>query len=123
METYITNRKQYEDIDDVQSEMVTVATDVPQGSILGPLLFILYLNDIADTSNLFNFTIYAENTTLSTTIEVILNNINNGDVKSKINSEIACINDLLKCNKLSLNISKCKYMIFRMPQKKRIIYT
>ncbi len=52
------------------------------------------------------------NTTLSTTIEVIINNINNDDVESKIKSEIACINDWLKCNKLSLIISKCKYMIF-----------
>ncbi len=35
-----------------------------------------------------------------------------------MNSEIACINEWLKCNKLSLNISKCKYMIFHMPQKR-----
>ncbi len=51
-------------------------------------------------------------TTLSTTIEVVLNNINNDNVESKINSEIACINEWLKCNKFSLNISKCTYMIF-----------
>ncbi len=46
------------------------------------------------------------------------NNINNDNVEYKINSEIACINEWLKCNKLSLNISKCKYMIFYMPQKR-----
>ncbi len=93
MESYITNRNQYVDIDDVQLEMLTVTTGVPQGSILGPLLFIIYLNDIANASNLFNFIIYAGDTTLSTTIEVIPNNIKNDDVESKINSEIACIND------------------------------
>ncbi len=71
MESYITNGKQYVDIDDVQSEMLTVTTRVPQGSILGPLLFIIYLNDIAHTSNLFNFIIYADHTTLSTAIDVI----------------------------------------------------
>ncbi len=60
---------------------------------------------------------YADDTTLSTTIEVIINNINNAVVESKINLELACINDLLKCNKLSLNITKCKYMIFHTPQK------
>ncbi len=117
MESYITNRKQYIDIDDVQSEMLRVTTGVPKGSILGPLFIIIYLNDIANVSNLFNFIIYADDTTLSATIEVFLNNINNDDVESKINSEIACINDWLKCNKLSLNISKCKYMIFNMPKK------
>ncbi len=119
-ESYITNRKQYVDIDDVQSEMLTVTTGVPQGSILVPLLVVIYLNDIANANNLFNFIIYADDTTLSITIEVILNNINNDDVESKINSEIACINDWLKCTKLSMNISKCKYMIFHMPPKKKI---
>ncbi len=62
--------------------------------------------------------IYADDTTLPTTIQVILNNMNNDDVESKINSEIACVNDWLKCNKLSLDISKCKYIIFHMPPKK-----
>ncbi len=73
-----------------------------QGSLLCPLRLIIYVYD----------------TTLSTAIEVILNNINNSDVESKINLELACINDWLKCNKLSLNITKSKCMIFHTPQKK-----
>ncbi len=97
MESYLTNRKQYVDMDDVKSEMLMVTTGVPKGSILGPLLFIICVNDIANASNLFNFIIYADNTTLLTTIEVILNNINNDNVESKINLEIACINEWLKC--------------------------
>ncbi len=44
--------------------------------------------------------------------------MNNTDVEYKINLELGCINDWLKCNKPSLNISKCKYMIFHKPQKK-----
>ncbi len=68
MESYLTNRKQYVDMDDVQSEMLTVTTGVPQGSILCPLPFIIYVNDMANLRNLFKFIIYADDTTLSTTI-------------------------------------------------------
>ncbi len=82
MKSYLTNRKQYVDMDDVQSEMLIVTTGIPKGSILGPLLFIIYVNDIAYSGNLFKLIIYADDTTLCTTIEVILNNINNTDVES-----------------------------------------
>ncbi len=73
---------------------------------------------MANSSNLFKFIIYADNTTLSTSIEVILNDMNNAEVEYKINLELGCINDWLKCNKRSLNISKSKYMIFHKPQEK-----
>ncbi len=58
MESYLTNRKQYVDMDDVKLEMLMVTTGVPQGSILGPLLLIIYVNDIANASDLFNFIIF-----------------------------------------------------------------
>ncbi len=118
MASYLTNSKQYVDMDDVQLEILTVTTGVPHGSILGSLLFIIYVNDMANSSNFFKFIIYADDNTLSTTIEVIRNNINNADVESKINLKLACINDWLKCNKLSLNFTKCKYMIFDTRQKR-----
>ncbi len=118
MESNLTIRKQHVDMDDVKSEMLMVTIGVPQGSILSPILFIIYVNDIANASNLFNVIINADETTLSTIMGVILNNINNDKVEPKRNLEIACINEWLKCNKLSLNISKCKYMIFHMPKKR-----
>jgi len=118
MESYLTNRKQYVEMEGVESELLTVITGVPQGSILGPLLFIIYINDIVSASNLFNFIIYADDTTLSTTLEIIIKDTNYGNIESKINRELAGINDWLKTNKLSLNVSKSKYMIFHTPQKK-----
>ena len=64
MESYISDRKQYVDLDGTKSDMLTVKTGIPQGSILGPLLFIIYINDIANSSKIFSFIIYADDTTI-----------------------------------------------------------
>ncbi len=58
------------------------------------------------------------NTTLSTTIEIVINKTNKINIKSKINMELATINDWLKTNTLSTNINKCQYMIFHTFRKK-----
>ncbi len=118
MASYITNRKQYVEINGNKSDLLTITTGVPQGSILGPLLFIIYINDIANASKLFDFIIYADDTTLSTTIEILIKETNNINIESKINMELANINDLLKTSKLSINKNKCKYMIFHTFRKK-----
>ncbi len=101
MESYIINRKQYVEIDGTKSELLNITTGVPQGSILGPLLFIIYIDDIASSSNLFEFIIYADDTTLSTTLEIIVRNTNNTDVETYINKELSGISDWLKINKLN----------------------
>ncbi len=118
LKSYIKNRKQYVEISDSNSDILTVTTGVPKGSIICPLLFIIYINDIAHASNLFNFIIYVDDTTLSTTLEIILKNKPNLNIDTTLNSELEKITDWLKVNKLSLNIAKCKYVIFHMPQKK-----
>ncbi len=64
LNSYLENRKQYVDIDSTKSEVKYITTGVPQRSILGPLLFFIYINDIANASKLFNFIIYVDNTTL-----------------------------------------------------------
>ena len=118
MESYLTNRKQYVNIDGTCSEMSTLNTGVPQGSILGPLLFIIYINDIAEASKIFNFIIYADDTTLSTTLEIVLKDNNTRTTSQVINEELMLVSNWLKLNKLSLNVQKSKYMIFHTPKKK-----
>ncbi len=64
LESYITNRKQYVEMNGIKSDMLSITASVPQRSIISPHLFIIYINGIANSSNIFNFIIYADDTTL-----------------------------------------------------------
>ena len=120
MQSYLDNRQQYVEIDDIKSDTLTIQTGVPQGSILGPLLFIIYINDIANASTLLDMIIYADDTTLSGTLKFISQNTDYADINSAINNELDKINDWLRVNKLSLNVNKTKYMVFHTPQRKKL---
>ena len=109
---FLRGRTQYVAYDKATSDIYPITTGVPQGSILSPLLFIIYINDICNASKLFKMIIYADDTTLYSTLDVF------GTFTTKeINLEITKITDWLKLNKLSINIKKSKFMVFDMPQK------
>lgn len=78
---------------------------VPQGSILGPLLFILYVNDITYTSDVLDFILFADDTTILYSDKNIYNKIN------LINKELQEVSNWFRSNKLSVNASKTNYMI------------
>ena len=118
LQSYISDRQQFVEIDNTRSDTLSLTTGVPQGSILGPLLFLIYINDISLASQMFKLIIYADDTNLNTTFELITNQNPNADIDITLNNELQKISEWLKTNKLSLNVNKSKYMIFHMPQKK-----
>ncbi len=93
MESYLSNRKQYVEIDDSVSNMLDLTTGVPHWSILGPLFFIIYMNDIAHASKMFDFNIYADETTLSTIIEIIIRSTTDLIISEILNNELSMVNN------------------------------
>ena len=113
MVSYISNRKQCVNFNNVVSDKLTLKCGVPQGSILGPLLFIIYINDLPSIMVNFKAVVYADDTTLFTSLNVKSQNYNS----RHLNDELCAISTWLKLNKLSLNVNKTKAMLFRTPQK------
>jgi len=107
---YLTNRSQYIIINNTKSTLKPIITGVPQGSILGPFFFLIYVNDFHKCCNSLSMIHYADDTTLTTTINAPLDN-------SAIISQLNAVYDWLTANKLVLNVKKTKFMIFRTKNK------
>ena len=119
IKSYLTDRKQFVEFDGVKSDMLNISTGVPQGSVLGPLLFIIYLNDISHVSKIFKLICYADDTSIFSTFSSFKSNTTDTNSDRMINKELEKINYWLKVNKLSLNVNKTKFMVFH-PHQKRV---
>ena len=93
---------------------------MPHGSILGPLLFLIYMNDIHEASDKFHSILYADDTSLAEPLctfdTISKKGLNKTILSQNINSKLKAVHDWLCVNKLSLNIAKTKFMIFHHNQ-------
>ena len=104
--SYLTNRMQRTIIDGSLSDPRTLTCGVPQGSILGPLLFILYINDLPDSITKCSVMLYADDTAL------YFSHRDPAEIERILNMEFASVSEWFKVNRLTLNAGKTKFMIF-----------
>ena len=121
-QSYLSNRCQFVDFDGTLSNVLPLTTGVPQGSILGPLLFIIYMNDIYVASDKFRAVLYADDSNMISTlcsfdISLSGHEFNKSNLSHNINRELNNISEWLSINKLSLNVKKTKFMLFHFRQR------
>ena len=114
-QTYLTNRKQRTSVGDTLSVAAPLTVGVPQGSILGPLLFLIYVNDLPSCQLASEIAFYADDTViyyLSTDLF---------DLESKLNSDLATVSNWFSSNLLTLNDSKCNFGILGNSPKLKLV--
>ena len=115
-ENYLSQRTQYVEVDNFKSSHQTITTGVPQGSILGPISFVIYMNDMSLSCKLFKFILYADDTTLFSALDYSLS-LDISTSCELIDRELSRVGEWRIINCLSINISKTKYMILHPRQK------
>ena len=103
--SYLDNRKQFCRVDGTSSDVKGINCGVPQGSCLGPLLFLIYINDLPSSLQKSHVSMYADDTAISFSSKSI------DDLQNDLNLDLLKLQDWLHANKLSLNVVKTQSLI------------
>ena len=110
---YLSNRKQYVSVNYGKgSGQKTVTHGVPQGSVFGPLLFLIYINALPSVSKVLSFFLFADDT------NIYFKSSDNVHLQKVVNRELRKVRKSLDANHLALNIDKTNFVIFHSPQKR-----
>ena len=109
--SYLTGRMQFTFCNGKRSELRTITCGVPQGSVLGPLLFLLYINDLPNISSKLKFYLFADDT------NIFYEGSNLDVLERTVNKELKKLSLWLNANRLALNISKTNFVIFAAKNK------
>ena len=107
---YLFNRQQFVFLNGTCSSLLTIKTGVPQSSILGPLLFLIYVNDLPNASCLLTL-LFADDTTL------MFSHSDIHELISIVNTEFRKVVEFFRSHKLSLHPLKTKFMVFSNSQE------
>ncbi len=110
-QSYLTDRKQYVYYNGISSNIATVSCGVPQGSVLGPLLFLIYINDLPNISSKLSFFLFADDT------NIYYESTNLLELEKTVNKELKLLSLWLNLNRLALNVSKTNFVIFRSTKR------
>jgi hypothetical protein len=106
LKSYLSGRRQFVSFEGITSTALEIKCGVPQGSILGPILFLIYINDLCQVSKVLNAVLFADDTNF------VFINKNIQEMILNVNFELQKINTWFIVNKLTLNVNKSNYVIF-----------
>ena len=106
--SYLSDRRQFVAVNLAESSLLSIAHGVPQGSILGPLLFLLFINDFPNVNSFFKFILFADDSTLS----CHFNHSNELIIRNKLETELQVIYNWLAMNKIKINFDKSNFIFF-----------
>lgn len=112
LESYLTNRQQFVSIGNTISEIRTISSGVPQGSNLGPLLFLLFINDICKLNLKGEICLFADDTSL------FYKDVQYRNIQQQMDHDLNLLYDYFCANKLSLNLKKTKCMFIHSPRRR-----